>query len=428
MYKYRRLIISLIAGLLVLSLMIGFVAMIANAAKSDEIQDEINELEEEAESLAAEREELGKEIQKTNDEMLDIANQKAQVDQEIELLNKETENVNEQIHQYELLISEKQAALNAIELEQETLLNNYKTRIRAIQEHGEISYLSALLNAESFSDMLLYRVMIDEISKADEQMMADLREKALDVLGAKEELDNQRGLLEDKMRELGENETLLAEKREESDALLADLYVLCAELLEDDEKYEALEAELSEEIAAKEVEYQKAKQEEYEAYLAQQQAQQQQQQQQNNGSSGSSNDGSSTSAPTNVSFMYPLSYYGVVTSSYGYRVHPITGNYSFHNGVDLAVGQGTPIYASRSGYVSTAEYNYAYGYYVTINHMDGFSSLYGHMTHYVVSSGEYVSQGQVIGYVGSTGYSTGPHLHFTIYCNGSTVNPMSYIG
>ncbi|MBE6984074.1 MAG: hypothetical protein E7434_00405 [Ruminococcaceae bacterium] len=425
MYKYRRLIISLIAGILILSLMIGFVAMIANAAKSDEIQDELDELEEEAESLAAERELLGEEIEKTNDEMLDIANQKAQVDQEIELLKQESENVNEQIHQYNLLISEKQTALNEIQTEQETLLGNYKTRIRAIQEHGEISYLSALLNAESFADMLLYRVMIDEISKADEQMMADLREKAIDVLTAKEELDNQRGLLEDKMRELSENEELLAEKRAESDALLADLYILCAELLEDDEKYEALEAELSEEIAQKEVEYQKAKQEEYEAYLAQQQQQQQQQQNNNNSSNG---DGGSSSAPTDVYFMYPLSYYGVVTSSYGYRVHPITGNYSFHNGVDLAVGQGTPIYASRSGYVSTAEYNYAYGYYVTINHMDGFSSLYGHMTHYVVSSGEYVSQGQVIGYVGSTGYSTGPHLHFTIYCNGSTVNPMNYIG
>ena len=425
MYKYRRLIISLIAGILILSLMIGFVAMIANAAKSDEIQDELDELEEEAESLAAERELLGEEIEKTNDEMLDIANQKAQVDQEIELLKQESENVNEQIHQYNLLISEKQTALNEIQTEQETLLGNYKTRIRAIQEHGEISYLSALLNAESFADMLLYRVMIDEISKADEQMMADLREKAIDVLTAKEELDNQRGLLEDKMRELSENEELLAEKRAESDALLADLYILCAELLEDDEKYEALEAELSEEIAQKEVEYQKAKQEEYEAYLAQQQQQQQQQQNNNNSSNG---DGGSSSAPTDVYFMYPLSYYGVVTSSYGYRVHPITGNYSFHNGVDLAVGQGTPIYASRSGYVSTAEYNYAYGYYVTINHMDGFSSLYGHMTHYVVSSGEYVSQGQVIGYAGSTGYSTGPHLHFTIYCNGSTVNPMNYIG
>ncbi len=421
MFKYRRLIISLIAGILVFTMIIGLVAMVANAAKSDEIQGEIDDLEEEAESIAAEREALNEEIEKTNDEMLDLANQKAQVDKEIELLKLEIENVNEQIHQYNLLIAEKQSALNTIEGDQAMLLENYKLRIRAIQEHGEISYLSALLNAESFADMLLYRVMIQEIADADERMMADLRSKALDVLAAKEALDNQRGILEDKMRELSENEELLAIKRTESDDLLAELYVLCAELLEDDAKYLAMEEELSAQIAQKEQEYQAAKQKEYEEWLAQQ----------NNNNNGGNNGGGSNGGggnTSNVYFMYPLAYRGVVTSAYGYRVHPITGNYSFHNGVDLAVSQGTAIYASRSGYVTTAVYNYAYGYYVTINHMDGFSTLYAHMTHYIVSPGQYVEQGQVIGYVGSTGYSTGPHLHFTIYLNGSTVNPMEYIG
>ncbi|MBR6824949.1 MAG: M23 family metallopeptidase, partial [Oscillospiraceae bacterium] len=140
------------------------------------------------------------------------------------------------------------------------------------------------------------------------------------------------------------------------------------------------------------------------------------------GSSGSSNPPAS-----GESFCFPLQYCTMLTSSYGYRVHPITGNYSFHNGVDLAAGQGTPIYATKSGTVSTATYNYAYGYYVVVNHLDGYSSLYGHMTHYTVSEGDYVERGEIIGYVGSTGYSTGPHLHFTIYYNGSTVNPMNYI-
>ncbi|MFR8333183.1 MAG: M23 family metallopeptidase [Oscillospiraceae bacterium] len=123
----------------------------------------------------------------------------------------------------------------------------------------------------------------------------------------------------------------------------------------------------------------------------------------------------------------PLPYRVAVTSAYGYRVHPVTGAWSFHTGVDLGAAEGTPIYATRSGTVTTATYSDVYGNYVTINHGDGYSSLYGHMTHYVVSAGEYVSQGEVIGYVGSTGWSTGPHLHFTIYYNGSTVNPMDYI-
>ena len=107
--------------------------------------------------------------------------------------------------------------------------------------------------------------------------------------------------------------------------------------------------------------------------------------------------------------------------------HPVTGGYSYHNGIDLAAGTGTPIYAAKSGTVTGASYNSVYGYNVIINHGDGSSTLYGHMTHYIVGAGQSVSQGQVIGYVGSTGLSTGPHLHFTIFMNGSAVNPAAYI-
>jgi murein DD-endopeptidase MepM/ murein hydrolase activator NlpD len=139
---------------------------------------------------------------------------------------------------------------------------------------------------------------------------------------------------------------------------------------------------------------------------------------------------SSTSGKTTTAtggFLLPLPYYTAITDAYGMRYHPIYGYYKMHEGVDLAVGSGTAIYATKSGTVTTAAYDDAYGYYVTINHGDGYSSLYGHMTNYIVSAGDYVTQGQVIGYVGSTGWSTGPHLHFGIYYNGSSVNPMNYV-
>ena len=109
------------------------------------------------------------------------------------------------------------------------------------------------------------------------------------------------------------------------------------------------------------------------------------------------------------------------------RYHPLTGVYKMHYGVDLAAGKGTAIYAAKSGTVTTAAYGEANGYYVTINHGDGYSSVYCHMTNYTVSAGDYVAQGDVIGYVGTTGWSTGPHLHFEILYNGSNVNPMNYI-
>ena len=137
-----------------------------------------------------------------------------------------------------------------------------------------------------------------------------------------------------------------------------------------------------------------------------------------------------TVPPSTGGFIFPLdrSGYAYMTSPYGYRVHPISGVYKLHNGADLAAYQGTKIYASRSGVVTTAAYNAGgYGNYVVINHGDGYSTLYGHMTHYCVSAGQYVSQGEVIGYVGSTGNSTGPHLHFTVYYNGNTINPLTVI-
>lgn len=122
----------------------------------------------------------------------------------------------------------------------------------------------------------------------------------------------------------------------------------------------------------------------------------------------------------------PCAYLGV-TSPFGTRIHPITKKQSFHNGVDLGASSGTPIYASRSGTVTTAVYSGSWGNYVQIDHGDGFSSLYAHMTKFVVSNGQKVKQGQVIGYVGSTGQSTGPHLHFTIYNNGTAVDPKKYV-
>ena len=120
--------------------------------------------------------------------------------------------------------------------------------------------------------------------------------------------------------------------------------------------------------------------------------------------------------------------YSAFTSPFGYRYHPISGKWKMHNGVDLAGRSGTPIVATRAGYVTTAAYQAGgAGNYVSLNHGDGFGSIYMHMTHYIVYRGQYVEQGQVIGYMGTTGGSTGVHLHFGISYNGTYVNPAKYI-
>lgn len=417
MYKYQRLFISLTALLLVAALLAGFVVMIVNAKTSSQIQSEIDDLQDQADELAEQREALENQISENKTKTLTIVEQKAQVDQQIELTRQEVENTNEQIHGYSELIAEKQAELDELEESQQDLLGRYKLRMRAMQERGEISAWAVVLQSKDFADMLNCHAMIEEIAQTDQRMMDELRACADRVLAAKEDLAAEKAKLEVERGKLEESEAELAAMREESDALLNQLIDDKQKLIEETEEYEAQEAALSDQIAALEQERTEALRREWEAAHP---------------PTTNPDTGSTEPAPvpsTGEGFLFPLpSGIGVVlTSAYGYRTHPITGNYSLHNGVDLAIGEGTPIYATKSGYVTTAVYNYAYGYYVTINHMDGFSSLYGHMTHYIVSEGDYVEQGQVIGYVGSTGYSTGNHLHFTIFYNGSSVNPMGYI-
>ena len=120
--------------------------------------------------------------------------------------------------------------------------------------------------------------------------------------------------------------------------------------------------------------------------------------------------------------------YYTLTSPFGMRNHPILGYPRMHEGVDLACAAGTPIYAAKDGVVSIATYSDSAGNYVRLDHDGGYSSVYMHMTRYVVSPGQYVAQGTVIGYVGNTGLSKGNHLHFGIALNGTYVNPMEYIG
>ena len=408
--KKRKFWVSLLAGIMagvmLLSLIFSILPMTVSAATSAEIKEEIEKLEDEQMGIWMEMDELEAQQDENWESTEEMVAQKNNIDQQINLLNTEIQNINEQIRNYALLIAENQKELDQAEAVLEDLSEKNKERIRAMEEEGKMSYWSVLFKASSFIDLLDRLNMIEEIQAADERRLEQLAQAADKVAEARTTLEQEKGELEGSRLELAEAQKVLDEKRAEADAILTQLNDEHRELVAMYEEYEAMESALSQEIADMEKEYTEQKKKEEAASRP----------------SG----GGSTSAPSSGGWVTPCSY-TVLTSAYGWRVHPITGKESFHNGVDLANVTGTPIYAAKSGTVTVATYNGVYGYYVQINHGDGFSSLYGHMTHYIVGVGQSVSAGQVIGYMGSTGWSTGSHLHFTIYYNGGTVNPMNYI-
>lgn len=405
------LCVLMVGGLLTSALM-----TMASAASSSEIQKTLNDLKNQAQEIADQGAALQQEIDANQSDTQTTIEKKSDIDKQITITEAEIQNTNAQIQQYSLLIAEKQSELEDALARQAEMNETYKARIRAMEENGTISYWSVLFKATSFSDLLSRIDSIHEVAEADQRMLEELDAIAQEIEADRQSLEDEMAAQEEAKAALAEQEATLQAQRSEADAYLIELAAaydnLTDEYLANEAEEEALRKEIMEAQAA------------YEAALSAEEAERLAQQNQNNvaGSGSTSNVTPSTSG-----FISPLPGGAYVTCAYGWRIHPIWGDKRVHSGVDLGASQGTPIYAIAAGTVTTATYGDANGYYVSISHGNGYGSVYCHMTNYIVSVGDSVSQGQVIGYVGSTGWSTGPHLHFEIHVNGSTVNPMDYI-
>ena len=445
MNKQRRLV-SILAGvmavIMLLTLLIGILPVSASAKSSKDIKEEINALKGDRTAIWAELESLQSEQDATWESIEEMVKQKENIDQQIALLYDEVDNINSQIRSYTELIAANQEELDAAEAKLADLNEKNKARIQAMEEEGDVSYWSVLFKAKSFTDLIDRLNMMEEIHRADRKRMNELSEAALAVAEARSALEVEKAALEDSRNELSESQTILDAKRAEADEILNELNADKRALDALEAEWEAEEAKIAAEIAAAEVEYTKALKAEEEARRKAEEERKRKEEEEkkkqeeankkpgnggsNNGGSGNNDSSGGSSFVSGEGWARPCSW-KKLTSPFGYRTHPVTGQYKFHNGVDLVNDQGTPIYAARSGKVTVATYGGTYGNYVTINHCDGFSSLYAHMTRYVVRKGDTVKKGQLIGYMGSTGRSTGPHLHFSIFYNGSSVNPMNYI-
>ena len=434
--KKRSLLVSVVAIILavvmVLSLVLSLIPTPVSAASSKEIKAQINQMKEDRKAIQAEMKAVQDQYEENEDEIQSMVNEKNAIDHEISLLYQEIELINQQLSAYALLIADKQDELDEAQVHWSELNEQNKERIRAMEEEGTVSYWSVLFKANSFSDLLDRLAMVEEIAASDQRRLNSLRAAATEVENARNELETEKSELDAAKAELDEAQVVLDEKRVKSDELLKELLAKADELEGLYEEWEAEESKVLDEIAQKEKEYNEAKAAEWAAHMATATTAPPAttKPSSSGGSSSGGNSGGSSggsSAPSSSgAWKIPCSY-RKLTSAFGYRDQPTAGASTYHQGVDLAGPEGTPIYASRAGTVTTATFGKAAGNYVTINHGDGFSSVYMHMTHDVVSVGQSVSQGQLIGYMGSTGVSTGSHLHFGISYNGKYVNPANYI-
>ena len=329
-------------------------------------------------------------------QLKDIGSDKKAVQQQLSLLDEQLEAAENEIAiQEELLVSlAEMIAAKTLELEQSQAEETaqyaaMRDRVRFMAEHGSTSYLEILLSSDDFSDFLYRYEVIKQISVRDEQLFESLR-------GIRETVEQQKAELEEQTAEeqavfasLADNKATLERQRQDKQDKLNDI--------------QSMEAETKEAYAAL-IDQEDELMDQYKKAAAELAAQ---------------------DTYVGGKFMWPLPRANnVVTCPYGYRTHPVTGKYKLHTGVDLRGVTGTKIYAANGGKVTTSAYSSVWGNYIIINHGGGYTTLYAHMSKRLVSVGARVSQGDVIGYVGNTGYSTGSHLHFEINKNGSSYNPL----
>lgn len=335
-------------------------------------QGQVTEIKNEQKTLLSQIANLGTQINKLETQIKALNNQINTCDAEIALTEEE--------------IAEKEA-------EMEKQYNLLKTRIVAMYESGNISMIDVLLGADSISDFLSKYYMMNEVSNFDNNLLNKMNIQKEEIAKLKSCLEEKKGMLEKNRNDVRTKNTELASSKKVLSTKNTEL--------ENDKKAleESIDAilEESQKLTAEIIKLQ------------------------------------GTSKYAGGEMAWPLPGFSTITSSYGMRMHPTLKVYKLHTGVDIsgANSYGKAIVAANSGKVIAAKYNVAYGNMIIIDHGGGITTLYGHASKLVVKTGDIVTRGQIIAYVGTTGYSTGPHLHFEVRktVNGQvqTVDPMKYI-
>lgn len=378
--------------------------------------DEKSQLKNQQSDIDKKIEETNSEIAGVKSQMTDALNQISNYNSQIGSFENEITDLTNQINALTGQINEKQVSIDE-QFEkynaQQELLNK---RLVAMYESGSTSYLDMLLSSANLADFISKYYIIEQLAEYDTELLNNIEQTRLQIEKEKSDLENTKSTVETSKTELEAKKNSLTILINEKNALVGNLSAE-EKILEDElEQIEQDKRDIQAKLAAI------AAREEAERKAA--------------AAAAAAKNGSSTttiiepSSPSTAGYICPLSGKSKGNITTGYH------GYAGHTGVDFACSSGTPVMAAKGGTVviSTALRNSSgnyrsYGEYIVISHGDGTSTLYAHMLpgSRTVSEGTSVSQGQVIGQVGSTGNSTGPHLHFEVRVNGRCVNPTTYL-
>ena len=383
------------------------IAPVISARADEYTNDLIRQKESEISSTKQERDQLKSgltDVQKVKASLeknkADLNAYVSELDTNLTALQNSIDMLTEKIAEKEAEIEQTILELAAAEAERDAQYEAMKQRIKYIYLHGDTIYLEILLGEGSFADKLNRSAYVEKLEEYDRNMLENYKLQVRLVEVTKEALEEERITLDETKADLEEEEaaveTLIAEKQAQIGAIQQDINTQEVSI----QQYQQAIAQRDSEIAALEAAV-KAERER----LAEE------------------NRRHFGGGP----FTWPAPSYTYISSDYGYRTAPTSGASTFHSGLDMAAPAGSPILAAAEGTVIAAGYSWSMGNYVMIDHGDGISTVYMHASALYVSKGQDVSAGQKIAAVGSTGISTGPHLHFSVRVNGSYVNPRNYL-
>ena len=400
-------------------------------------------------TLEKQKKEMEQQIASLEKEKGNVATYIEKLDKQMDGLDKKIKDTNAQVSKTSALLEETRAELSKAKDTQTEQYEIMKARVKYMFENGNEDYFTMLLEADSLEDLLNRAEYINKISEYDQGLYSrydkttqTIAKKEAEISKNLEKLNTLKGELDiqkDGLSKLTANKQKELKKYDEKIANNQESMAAYDKEIEEQEKrLQALieaEKKRQEELRKKQEEERRRKEEERKR---REEEEKKKQEQHNNNNSGSNSGNGSNQGTSNndnddiitngkISFRWPLRVRGRITSQFVNRINPVTGQAEHHNGLDIGVPKGTPIVAAASGKVLEASYNSARGNYVVIYHNANYTTIYMHASALKVKAGDTVSKGQTIALVGSTGWSTGNHLHFSIKHNGSYVNPQNYV-